>query len=175
MASVTNALSDVSYAVLAVPDALIHPLLHRLLNDWHAAAPSGALPGHGFIDPMRLNYLLGQLLVVEVHQAESDALRFHYRLIGTALVDRLQKDYTGHWMDEHEDSEIASAGTAACRLAVIARQPVRVTAVRRIDASPYPIEYLLLPLTDVGSRIDRLLIAQIYPTHAPHLPYRTGS
>lgn len=171
MAVATNVLINVAYRQLASVDELVHPVLRRLHGDWHAAS-KGVLPGHDFIDPLTLSYLLSHLLVVEVVQA-ADGPRFHYRLIGTALVNRRQKDYTGHWMDEHEDAEIATAGTAACRLAVEARRPVRVTAVRMIDEVRYPLEYLLLPLAGSAAVVDRLLIAQIYPENAPHLPYRT--
>lgn len=164
---------NVAYRQLGSIDDLVHPLLRRLHDDWHAAS-DGVLPGHDFIDPLKLSYLLSHLLVVEVVHA-ADGPRFHYRLIGTALVNRRQKDYTGRWMDEHEDVEIATTGTAACRLAVEAQRPVRVTAVRMIDEGRYPLEYLLLPLAGPDAAVDRLLIAQIYPENAPHLPYRTGS
>lgn len=174
MTVVTNTLINVAYRPLATADELVHPLLRRLHDDWSAAAQA-ALPGHDFIDPLKLSYLLSHLLVVEVKHGADSGPRFFYRLIGTALVDRLQKDYTGRWMDEHQDQAVATTGTAACRLAVETLRPVRVTAVRLIDEGRYPLEYLLLPLVDTAAHIDRLLIAQLYPENAPHLPYKTGS
>lgn len=97
MVSATNILINVAYHQLASIDDLVHPLLRRLHDDWHAAS-NGVLPGHDFIDPLKLSYLLSHLLVVEVVHA-AGGLRFHYRLIGTALVNRRQKDYTGAgWM-----------------------------------------------------------------------------
>ncbi|WP_341898066.1 PAS domain-containing protein [Ferrovibrio terrae] len=164
---------DLRYGVLDSADRLAHPLLRRLYDDWRTAPHvDGGLPGHDFIDPLKLNYLLGQLLIVGVVRPQADTLRFHYRLIGTDLVARRGRDSTGLWMDEHYDPTVAASGPLACRLAVEARQPVYITAARWIDGKRYALEYLLLPLVDGASHmIDRLLIAQLYPADAPRLPY----
>jgi hypothetical protein len=153
-------------------DRLASPLLRRLHGDWQAAAPALGLPGHDFIDPLKLSYLLGQLLIVGVAHTEAGGLRFHYRLVGTDVVARYRRDVTGRWMDEHEDPEIAGSGPLSCALAVEARQPVHVDASRVIDGKAYPIEYLLLPLIgDDGAGIDRLVIAQLYSADTPRVPY----
>lgn len=164
---------ELRYGILDSPARLAHPLLRRLHADWIAATPAdGSLPGHAFIDPAKLSYLLGQLLIVGVERPLADITRFHYRLIGTDVVARRGRDSTGLWMDEHDDPTVAASGPLACRLAVDARQPVHITAARRIDGKRYALEYLLLPLVgDENGVIDRLVIAQLYPADAPRLPY----
>lgn len=172
MAKPADGIRDVQWALLDSVDRISHPLLRRLHADWQAAVSAGSgLPGHEFVDPLRLKYLLGALLVVGVARGDGDAMRFHYRLIGTDVVARIGLDVTGLWMDEHPDPEVARTGPPACRLCVDAARPVRVTARRVIFAKGYPLEYLLLPLGGEDGGIDRLVIAQLYPSDAPRLPY----
>ncbi len=166
---------DVQWAVLDSPNRLVHPLLRRLHSDWQAARTADSMPGHDFVDPVALHYLLGSLLLVDVQHDPAGAKRFQYRLIGTDLVARRGRDSTGLWMDQHADPEVARTGPQACSLAVESRGAVRVTTARVIFKTRYALEYLLLPLAaDHGTTIDRLLIAQIYPPEAPRLPYGSG-
>jgi hypothetical protein len=170
--TVPDGIRDIRYAVLSAPDRLAAPVLHRLHDDWCAAFRAGALPGHDFIDPVKLHYLLGQLMVVGITETETGARRFHYRLVGTDLVARHGRDATGQWMDEHDDPEVARSGPPACNLVVEAAAPVHITGARMIYGARYPLEYLMLPLSEVaGGMIDRVLIAQIYPADAPRRPY----
>lgn len=175
MATRKDGIIDVRFWSLGVADRLDNPLLRRLHADWCAAAVDGGVPDHDFIDPLKLDYLLGQLMVVGVACSDGGGLRFRYRLVGTDLVARRHRDVTGEWMDEHWDPGVAVDGPQACRLAVETRRPVRVSAGRRLDGQLYPVEYLLLPLSDGGvGTIDRLLIAQIYAAATPRLPYGSG-
>ena len=175
MTGPADGIRDLRSGILDSVDWLSHPLLQRLHADWLAAKPGDGLPGHDFVDPGRLKYLLGHLLVIGVVRGAQDAMRFHYRLIGTEVVDRLGRDFTGLWMDEHADPEVAREGPLACRLTVESRRPVHATARRVIFDKRYPLEYLLLPLADAGGAIDRLVIAQLYPPEAPRVPYGSGS
>jgi hypothetical protein len=172
MAAAGDGIRNIRFAVLESADRLSHPLLRRLLADWQDAAGTAGLPGHAFVDPVRLKYLLGALLVIGVARGDRDAMRFHYRLIGTDVVARIGRDFTGLWMDEHADPEVARDGPPACRLAVDSRRPVHVTARREIFHKRYPLEYLILPLAaGDGAPVDRLVIGQLYPADAPRLPY----
>lgn len=172
MAGSTHELRDVQWAQLGSGGRLSHPLLRRLHDDWLAAMPEGGgRPGHGFVDPLRLKYLLGSLLIVGVERGDDDTMRFHYRLIGTDLVARTGRDATGLWMHQHPDPEVARAGPPACQYCVQTGTAVRITARRVIFDKSYPLEYLLLPLDGAGGIIDRLVIAQLYPSDAPRLPY----
>lgn len=172
-----DGITDFVYGVVDTTDKLQHPLIRRLHDDWVAAMPaSGQLPGHGFVDPMRLSYLLGLLVVMDVLHLPGGNLRFRYRLVGTDVVARRQRDVTGEFMDQHFDPGVASTGPLVCGLAVERRQPVYMTAMRHMFEKHYPLEYIVLPLVDAGGQlIDRLVAAQIYPPDAPRLPYGSGS
>ncbi|MFN4277064.1 MAG: PAS domain-containing protein [Ferrovibrio sp.] len=167
--------TEIHYGILKSVEQLEHPLLRRLHSDWCAAAAAegcmDGLPDHTFIDPLKLDYLLGWLLVVGVERPAPDKLRFKLRLIGTEIVEHRERDRTGRWVDEVEDQVLATQGPKICRLVVEARRPVRAEAVHRIDDKNYPVEHLLLPLIDDGGTIDRLLIAQIYPRDTPRVAY----
>jgi hypothetical protein len=172
MPALGDGVRNVQWTVLDTADRIAHPLLRRLHDDWQAAMPEdGGRPGHDFADPLRLKYLLGALLVIDVVRGADDDMRFYYRLIGTDLVARRGRDSTGLWMHEHADPEVARSGPPACRLAVETAQPVHLTARRVIFERRYDLEYLLLPLAGAAGGIDRLLIAQLYPSDAPRLPY----
>lgn len=175
-----DGITDFVYGVVDSVDKLQHPLIRRLHDDWVAAAPSaGRLPAHDFADPLQLSYLLGLLVVMDVvwpphTDGFAGALRFRYRLVGTDVVARRQRDVTGEFMDQHFDPGVASTGPMVCSLAVEKRRPVYLTAMRHMFEKHYPLEYIVLPLVDAGGeRIDRLVAAQIYPPETPRLPYGT--
>jgi hypothetical protein len=171
-----DGITDFVYGVVDAPDQLQHPLIRRLHDDWLAAAPPGGLPDHGFPDPLRLSYLLGLLVVMDVVRPEDGPLRFRYRLVGTDVVARRRRDVTGDFMDQHFDPGVASTGPLVCGLAVEQRRPVYLTAMRHMFEKHYPLEYIVLPLVDAGGKmIDRLVAAQIYPPDTPRLPYGSAS
>ncbi len=176
-----DGITDFVYGVVDTPDQLQHPLIRRLHDDWLAAAspangPVDGLPGHSFVDPLRLSYLLGLLVVMDVVRVPGGHPRFRYRLVGTDVVARRQRDVTGEFMDQHFDPGVASTGPLVCGLAVEQRRPVYLTAMRHMFEKHYPLEYIVLPLVDAGGQlIDRLVAAQIYPPDAPRLPYGSGS
>ncbi|MEK9971149.1 MAG: PAS domain-containing protein [Ferrovibrio sp.] len=171
MVGPAHELRDVQWAILESAGQLSHPLLRRLHADWLAAMSGDGLPGHDFVDPVRLKYLLGALLVVGVERDDGGAMRFHYRLIGTDLVARAGRDATGLWMHEHPDAEVARTGPPACQHCVESGKAVRIMARRVIFDKSYPLEYLLVPLVNDDDLVDRLVIAQLYPPDAPRLPY----
>lgn len=155
-----------AFGVLSSADDLASPDLRRLYQEWEAAAKPPALPNVTFIDPMRLDYLLGSLIVFDVV-----GQRFRYRLIGTDLVDRRGLDQTGRWLDEHVDPVAAEVAQAACTLCMESRRPVRLTFERLIDGAYYPVEDLLLPLAGLQGNVTRILVAQLYPPEAPRKRY----
>jgi hypothetical protein len=172
MATPADGITDFVYGIVESADRLQHPLIRRLHDDWCAAVPADGLPGHDFIDPLRLSYLLGLLVVMDVVPQTDGSPRFRYRLVGTEVVARRQRDVTGEFMDRHFDPGVASTGPLVCGLAVASRRPVYLTAMRHMYEKNYPLEYLVLPLVGADGRaIDRLVAAQIYPPDAPRVPY----
>lgn len=158
--------TEAAFGVLTAAEELESPDLRRLYGEWNAAATATALPNVTFIDPLRLEYLLGSLVVFDVV-----GQRFRYRLIGTDLVDRRGLDQTGRWLDEHVDPVAAEVAQEACALCRDSRRPVRLTFQRLIDGNYYRVEDLLLPLAGLQGAVNRILVAQIYPPEAPRKRY----
>ncbi|WP_430396211.1 hypothetical protein [Ferrovibrio sp.] len=156
------------------PEAeLPQPELQRLLQDWLAAArvTSDGVPGFDFADPLRLRYLLGSLVLLDVAYDAMGDRAYRYRLIGTDIVSRRGKDYTGRFLHQHDEEVFAHAAIDACGLAVDERRPVYATLRRQIGKGFYRVQYLTLPLAGPSGGIERLMTAQIYPAEAPSRPY----
>jgi len=78
-----------------------HPKVRGLFEYWRSIHPdSGALPGRAAFDPLAVPSLLPHLILIDVVGRPP---RFRYRLIGTRMVDALQGDHTGRWLDEAHD------------------------------------------------------------------------
>jgi hypothetical protein len=142
------------------------PALRRLFGEWRAACSTQKLAGLDFIDPLRLGYILGSLVILDVVQD-----RFRYRLVGTDLVARRGKDHTGLWIDEHDDRVTAQIGPRLCRVAIETRQAVRLRFKRRLIGQMYPGELLMLPVADDDGNVTRILAGQVYAPGAPKLGY----
>jgi len=152
--------------IIAAATELETPALQRLYGEWCDAGVANGLPGLDFINPERLGYLLGSLVILDV---VGD--RFRYRLVGTNLVARRGKDHTGIWIDEHEDRVTARIGPRLCRLATQTRQAVRLRFKRRLVGQMYPGELLVLPIAGDDGSVLRILVGQIYAPGAPKLSY----
>lgn len=82
-----------------LPDTrLWHPRVRQLFDYWCSlqTAP-GRLPGRAAFEPLAIPALLPHLTLIDVVGRPP---RFRYRLIGTRMVDALNGDFTGRWLDE---------------------------------------------------------------------------
>lgn len=74
-------------------------VLEPLLAKWRTRV-SGGLPAWGDFDVLELRPWIGQLTLVELLAAEEDIL---WRVFGTTIADRLQRDLTGFKYSERAD------------------------------------------------------------------------
>src|ERR1051325_9903462 len=77
-------------------DAVSHRTLVALYRYWDGKRGARAMPARRDLDPSEIVRLLPHIYMVDV---QSDPLRFRYRLIGTAIVNLLGRDYTGRMVD----------------------------------------------------------------------------
>jgi hypothetical protein len=75
------------------------PRFRELFDYWLSKTPPGRLPGRQHIDPLEIPHLLPGVALFDVLR-NGTALRFRWRLLGTALVDAIGDDYTGRFVDE---------------------------------------------------------------------------
>lgn len=80
----------------------LHPKIRQMIGYWlsirPAGGPSGLLPGRQHFNPMSVPKLLSNLWLIDVER--EPRLRFHYRLIGTAVANAFARDFTGRYLDE---------------------------------------------------------------------------
>ena len=69
-----------------------YPRLQRALNYWESKRGRRRMPARRDLDPLEIPELLPFVILTDVTH---DPLDLRYRLIGTAVVDRCARDYTG--------------------------------------------------------------------------------
>lgn len=145
---------------------LADPRLSRLYGFWRdaCAAKGGQPPDHAFVDPLHLRFIIGSLLLFEVHP---DPLRFRYRLVGTDIVDHLGVELTGLWLHQHPDVQRIDGIATTLELAWSTQAAVRFTYVLMSFKQRWPCESLVLPLAGVPGEMPLLLVGQVFPKDMP--------
>jgi len=148
-----------------------HSAMRRLFEYWLAKRGSRFAPARADIDPLDIPYALGELLMLDVEQANPDAEPvFRYRLTGSRIVLLAGYDLTGKTTAAIPDPAKRAYVEGVYRQAVAERAPVLVEHQRPIDGRPRDYTLLVLPLSNDGKAIDILMAHQIYadpPRRAP--------
>jgi hypothetical protein len=131
--------------------------LRDLYNYWKLKAGNRELPARADIDPSEIPHLLPYLCLVDV---VGEAEAFRYRLIGTKVVDLRGRDVTGRWVDDALYPKNFRDVATMMSSAIEARAPVvgrnRFWGSGKIWSK---VEWLNLPLSTDGGRIDMLLMS----------------
>jgi hypothetical protein len=152
------------------PDALGDERLRQLYTLWRGAHDHDLKPPtHAFVDPMNLRFIIGSILLMEV---QPEPLRFHYRLVGTDVVDHLGVELTGIWLDQHPDAGRIAEITAALGLAWRDQRAVRVRFRLSSFKQVWSCEALVLPLSPTPGEMPLLLVGQIFPNDMPRFRRR---
>lgn len=158
---------DIQFTMLGPHDRLQTLRLDRLRREWQQAASYETPPDTSFIDPLRLGYLFGALIIFDVEYPPEARARYRYRMIGAEITERRGVDRTGDYIDQHPEPTFAEAAGRVCDLVLEACAPVHGVMKRVIDGRDYPVEILVLPLGDSRGTITQLLAAELYPADAP--------
>lgn len=143
-----------------------HPLVRTLYDYWRRIAPPGALPGRQHLDPLHIPDLLPRLWLIDVAWPGP---RFRFRLVGTRIVDRLNYDPTGEWL---EDTPLAYGQnpdlTERYRATVESGRPTyRLGRQRLTRTKDYEfVENIFLPLAEDGKNVDMLLALSVLADNA---------
>lgn len=133
-----------------------HPILEPALAYWLQKRAARAMPRKGDIDPTEIApRLLPHLQIIDVI---GGGQRFHYRLIGTALVDAYGKDYTGLYVDEMVSGDRLDFILRGYRRVCELRAPVfchnRYLTVRSTDLFATRV---YMPLSEDGGTVQFIL------------------
>ncbi len=129
------------------------------LHDYWASkrSASGRLPTRQDIQPAEIKALLPFLWLMDYEPGQG---AFRYRLIGTAVVEGVGRDYTGRTLEQ------CNPGSGACEFATRAlsgmmqdRQPIwrRGAPMFHHETAVLRLENLALPLASDGDNPDQIL------------------
>jgi hypothetical protein len=133
------------------------PELKTLYAYWSETAGERLMPSRSALDPLiDIPSITSNIWLVDV---QGNPLSFHFRLLGSQVVDHYGSDFTGKHLDEMDfgGSGTAIRGeyeeTVASRQPTYARHLIEVAQTQRI----LMYERLLLPLSDDGKTVNMLL------------------
>jgi hypothetical protein len=135
--------------------------LKRLLSEWEARQRNRDFPARGDFTPFDLKYILGNLSLIDVAY---DPLRFHFRIHGSNLAERLGKEMTNKSADELPNPDFATRVQRQFTEVIQRRAPMIFSNESEYpgDHLPHEVEALLLPLSDDGKTIDMIMSAVVW-------------
>lgn len=156
MVQFTDALNLRSSLRLDVSGNIRGRVLDLGLSYWESKIVDGRIPARRDIEPLDIPELLPQIILLDVSR---DPWNFRFRLIGTNVVYHLSEDWTGSWFSQIGHMAAPSRIFTACVNVASSGNPLR-------NQIPYigphsnfiSSEDLILPLSDDGATIDKLLV-----------------
>jgi hypothetical protein len=133
--------------------------LRKLLQTWTEEYDrSGRLPHPDWVEPERLLFAVGYLMLLEAVDGARD---FQYRLYGTEISRRFMRDLTGHRV-----SEVPFRMSRLFFLAVYQAACIRKCPIYTEHAPPSSVHVtswsrMILPLSSDGDTVDRFLVGNI--------------
>ncbi|WP_259782305.1 PAS domain-containing protein [Aestuariispira ectoiniformans] len=138
------------------------PRHRELYSYWGEKKGDRRVPRRADIDPVDIPRLLPNIFIFDVIREPRD---YVLRLLGTSLVSVLGKDFTGAAFDKMYQGDTAKILRYQYDWIVDHWEPV----YDRLDAAWMSKDYiyydrLLLPLSDTGERVDKLLGCALFIT-----------
>jgi len=141
-------------------DEIADRTLVAIYDYWNRERAGRWMPARADIDPTEIGPLLPNVFMVDVSH---DPLRFRYRLIGTAIVNFVGRDFTGRAIDEATYGESAAFLQQILKLTVETREPVGLKGnVFYIAGREWVgVEGILLPLASDGRTVDIVMAGYV--------------
>nr|WP_277348896.1 PAS domain-containing protein [Sneathiella limimaris] len=132
-----------------------------MIDYWVKIHPGDHLPSRKEFDPMDIPRLLPHISMMDV---ERDPFRLKIRLLGTAINNAFERDFTGKYFDEvfpdyensvgyHQRKEVAETGMPKHFFG---------QGKLRYNLDFKSVEWILLPLASDGETVDLILSAISY-------------
>jgi hypothetical protein len=135
------------------------PLLVALYDAWQEMRGSRPFPSRRDIDPIRLKFILGRLILVDVIDDGAD---FRVRLHGSDLANRVGFDMTGQLLSAHPQSDYRKAVAERFQNVIADRLPHHYRHDRVLGGRRHRYDALVLPLSEDGDNINMLLVGQVF-------------
>jgi hypothetical protein len=140
-----------------------HPLLATLDRYWWSIKPAGALPGRQHFDPLDLPRLLPWIYLMDVVDAPGGRRRYRFRLIGTGLVEKFQRDSTGRFVDDLYAPNHLRTMEAGFDAVIAAGRPLAAERCMPVEGREYlRFRRLVCPLARDGQTVDMLVGVHAY-------------
>jgi hypothetical protein len=139
-----------------------HAKVRRLYEHWHGLRPEpGLLPGRQHFDPLAVVGLMPNLWMLGI---EEETGRYRYRLVGTRMVEAMERDVTGQWYDEAHPGATDHPMHAYLQARILGGIPTwrRGRPWLHVDPNIYEIEQVLLPLAKDGRQVDMVLAITVF-------------
>ena len=143
----------------------------RVLFDyWQDIAGDRAMPVRADFDPLKFPHLLPDLGLIDLREGFD---RGHFRLAGTRLRDVYGREITGLRLSEvFAGSRAEPWRTVHSHIATEAVCAQGLLQAPAVERDHVVIQWLRLPLSDDGVRVDRILCHDIRHDSLPHSPAR---
>jgi hypothetical protein len=104
------------------------------------------------------------LRTLHLYDVQQEGRTFRLRLVGTRMVEAVGSDPTGKIVTADEQEKVYRRIFACLHQVLKHRHPIRMTTLRSAIPlmSHLPAEHLLLPLSDDGETIDKILVSTIF-------------
>jgi hypothetical protein len=138
------------------------PLVGRLYRYWDERRQGRGAPSRADIDPIDFAFILADVCLIEVVAAGvADAQpRFLYRIVGDNLVQWLGFSMRGRWLDELPGPELRERVRRSFVSVLRTRAPRHGVRDSVLDDRLRRYEFMILPLSSDGERVDMLLTVQ---------------
>jgi hypothetical protein len=143
----------------------------RMLFDyWQDIAGDRAMPVRADFDPLKFPHLLPDLGLIDLREGFD---RGHFRLAGTRLRDVYGREITGLRLTEvFSGTRAAQWRTVHSRIATEAVCAQGLLQAPAAERDHVVVQWLRLPLSDDGTRVDRILCHDIRHDSLQHSPER---
>ena len=139
-----------------------YPEQQQLYDYWDSKRGGRFAPSRGDIDPIDFPHLLPNLCIYKIHR---NPLRYEVTLMGTRVVEIWGVDYTGKFVEDVLLGPVYDQVTEQFRHIVNNKEPT----LHDLDANWLDKDYikysrLMLPLSENGINVDRLLLSVVLQT-----------
>jgi hypothetical protein len=134
------------------------PRLRAAFDYWSGKRHGRPMPSRRDLDPCDIPQLLPHIVLVDVQHEPT--LDFRYRLIGSAVLDRMAEDLNGLFMSEIPHQRRGTAFWNNYAMVAEGRRPrfVDVTYVGP-DQRVRGVQDMLMPLSNDGDKVNMIFAA----------------
>lgn len=143
-----------------------YPEIAEVLAYWRAKKGDREFPARSDIDPLEFPRALPRVMMAEVTY---HPLEFRYRVAGTGLFAMHGQELTGKLARELQPPEFGALIQRHYSEAVARRAPLLHVIELTLDYLTTSYARLILPLSNDGKVIDRLITVEAHEDHAHEL------